>query len=252
MKAYHSIEALAKDLQVSERTGWRWLDKGTVKRVRHEDGKVVFTLSADTDTHPTDVRGDGGKDRRESVRVESQEGIRLREPDNPGVREKSQQVDIMKLTIEGLEAENKIEELSQKRDEKNQSRDKYKKIQLVKEIIIPIELRKYLPPDILLVSLRLIDKTLIGVNLSLDECVALAQSVIWMGYWGGNPAIYRVVRPAIIQWTFTALEQSLKDSYAGAMVNGYEGSYNDFLTSIFLSMTEAQQMKVINFAYKGR
>jgi hypothetical protein len=159
-------------------------------------------------------------------------------------------VDVLKLNVESLEAENKIEELSQKKAEKTLARDRSREIQLVKEIVIPHGLRASLPPDILLISLRMIDETLKGVNFSLEECVALAESVIWMKYWGGNLTIYRVVRPAIINWIFETLFQDLRDGYAEAMIKGYEGTFNDFLSYIFLHMSPSEQAIISSFAYR--
>lgn len=53
MKAYPSIEELAEAVGISERTAWRWLRVGRIKK-KLEDGQVVFILS-DKSTDITDT-----------------------------------------------------------------------------------------------------------------------------------------------------------------------------------------------------
>jgi hypothetical protein len=49
MKVWDSIESLAEDKGISERTGWRWLRRGKIRKVRGEDGEFGFALADDTD-----------------------------------------------------------------------------------------------------------------------------------------------------------------------------------------------------------
>ncbi len=59
MKAYESIEQLAEEMEVSERTAWRWLKQGRIKKKRSEDGRIIFVLVDEptdiTDTDDTDM-----------------------------------------------------------------------------------------------------------------------------------------------------------------------------------------------------
>jgi predicted site-specific integrase-resolvase len=75
LKAYPSIEELAEDVGISERTAWRWLKAGKIKRKRAEEGHMVFVLANEPPdmSHAdiiTDVTGDVSVNARVSIKEE--------------------------------------------------------------------------------------------------------------------------------------------------------------------------------------
>jgi hypothetical protein len=287
MRSWATIEELAADMGISERTGWRWLRKGKVRKEISENGEGVFVLSDNTDTDRDDnvtvtwqgdrnkdvieERGDRKKYRPSKVsfasiepspavisqaertqiaelQAEEEEALERRKGRNkehPLVTEMRARVESKKLN---LELQNLIQQ------ENEQLRDGYqrKMIETVKVTVIPSKLRAQLPSDILLVSLRLIDEGLKNVaGYTLDECIALAKSIVYMKYWGADPTIYRIIRPAIIRWMFTELEHNLEAEYKSMVMDGYEGTYNDFLAQIFSYMSPSEQAEIISFGRKN-
>lgn len=80
MKAYHSIEELATDAGISERQAWRWLKGGRIRKVKGEDGRVVFTLSTDksvSDMSVTDVSDTSYGDKKNDTTDKKEGGMHM-------------------------------------------------------------------------------------------------------------------------------------------------------------------------------
>jgi hypothetical protein len=54
VKEWNSIALAAIDLQISERTGWRWLRSGRIEKRKNKDGRLFFALTSEVNDPATD------------------------------------------------------------------------------------------------------------------------------------------------------------------------------------------------------
>lgn len=284
MKVYHSIEQLAEDVGISERTGWRWAKKGKIQKEISKDGGRVFFLPDATDSDGDDGRArhsdtgrdvtgeEAGRKRYKPAKVsfatvnpspavvsqlertqiaelqaDEQEALDRRKGnrEHPAVFEMRSQVEAKKLNLE-------LQKLTQQENEEQRANYRRKLIEATKSIVIPPGLRAELPSDILFASLNLIEQSLKKVDLpTLDESVAYVKSIVYMRFWA-DPDICGIIKPAVIRWMFSDLDRRLHSDYKSYVERGYRGSYSNFLAYIFSTMSPTEQMQITLFAQYGR
>lgn len=248
-----SIEEAAEDLGISERQAWRWLKGGKIKKVKDEDGQIVFILageSTDTDV-TTDMAltsvGDnktikksilsfsgkqsasslvqGLRDELESARVEF-EIEKIEDARTKWAKRKNEET-VMKLEAEQAQ---RLEELLVREQGRREEEMRAKArgiIQRIKEQIVPIALQKTFPKSILgiiYLELEKLFSRMDVIGFSEDELIVLGEGV------RGRiiKENYEEVRQSICGYTVGLAQMALNQAYP-KIVEGVRQAYREYM-----------------------
>ena len=267
------MEALARDNGVSERTGWRWLQKGRVTKAKDGDGHTIFVmedplppptlLTAETETAiggagdvseqvndrefvtrprlPKPLKEGTGEiiqptlfppdqemidGRKQSFlaeqiekRVRAQRNARemMGSDINPLVAEAEAAVKVSELSVRGAKAKIELKNLQMEEAEQKRKEERKELIERIKATCVPSPMKKYLPPDLLLLTHSQLINALSKLDLNtFTEEEATAFAIIERDKVWTNPQYY----PAVKLAQFRALVK-LRDEYFDQQYSNY-------------------------------
>lgn len=285
MKVYESIEQLAEEMEVSERTAWRWLKQGRIKKKRSEDGRIIFVLVDeptditdidDSDNVTTDVSSMSVNDTESILDVSGRRGRKL------SVRPVSGLVQSMRDELETSKVEFEIEKIEDARSKWQERKDRERKekaeqeraerleehwvregerqteekeiqkrnvIQKVKNHVIPAGMRAFIPAHILAFMYQEIEKVLSRMDvlgLPFSELVVLAKSIRDRVIEQNSESVRQSVYEYLMALSRNGLKECLKQMYNDYMMDGGELSYRGWILTNTPPENQRQLLELIN------
>ena len=267
---WDSIEEAAEDLGISERTAWRWLKKGKIRKVKNGDGDVVFVASSDISTdndNVTNVTGDNV-----SVSVVSKERVSSDRKESGQTPVKGGAGLLVQSLKDELEADRvafEIEKLQDARTQWEERRDRERKEKLEQERMLRLEevrmaeeyrqreeeqrnvrhkiqvakkeacegLDEFVSPHIFIFILQEIEKAFSKMRVEetpLHELIIIAEGVrdkIIM-----EPPFVEEVRKALSEYLFSKgmviMKRQIRALYQESVKQGFKASYRDWIIRI--------------------
>lgn len=267
---WNSIESLAEDLGISERTAWRWLKKGRIERMKDKDG-IVFTL---TDITATDVTAtdDTVTSERPSVSQMSIGGVKpkpigplakflvdeleanralfqidkVRTLRNEWAEQKQKELERKKReTEEAHEAEVKLR--LQKESEEEEAWRKREIVQRLKDKVIPEPLRKELPSEVLMTALLAIESELSKFDLvSMPESELQIYADEAKNQIFSSPRYSPYVRQAVLRTIASELEKALRNWHEAWKRESRQNlNFETFVSVLFAKMLKESPKEAV-------
>ncbi len=140
MKKWESIEEICKELGISERTAWRWIGKGKIKKMKSEDGLTFFTLTTDV-TDTDNVSSDSNrvsvvsKAKRDDHKLYKNYSSVIPVPDpSPELKARREEVEAVELEIRRLRGLKQLKELSNPYDPLADKRSEIERFKIEEEL----------------------------------------------------------------------------------------------------------------------
>lgn len=269
---------MAEDAQISERQGYRWLKSGKIKRVRDENGQLVFVLvggptdisdTDDTDMSATDVSTDtepipglstrGGrklsvrpgsgplvnqmKDELESSRIEFE--IEKIQDARAKWQERKSREEKERAEQERIQRLEELQVREGQRQTGERERESRFIIQRVKESVLPLSAKAVLPASVMSAIYAEVEKTLSRMNLvgiPLSELVILGTDIKNRIIGANAEMVRQSAYEYLMAFSRNGLKETVKQMYNDYREHGGELSLRDFILANASSPDERETL----------